>query len=332
MSSTVRRLGAAWAAVAALWCFGNLLGHYQARVPRAGEHPRLRPGAESPALRRLREAKAMLDEGRITVDNFEAQKRAILDARAASFGASHRSIAPPPPPPAQPPQAAPPAPPSVRTPLRAARSTRRAAAASPLPLAAEPVSPRRQEASGHDLGDWRARCAVQDNFDRKGGDLHGYTVEADSAGACCEACSAEAACAAWVWQMENRDCPMASGCAGCWLKKVARPATPNAGCNMAAANCKQGSTVTGLRAAPPLTPASPATVAARSQRRIVAIGDTHGDLGALERALVLAGVIDAASGAWTGGATAVVQIGDLVDGVLAADRRVLEYAQALQVA
>ena len=55
--------------------------------PRAGEHPRLRPGAESPALRRLREAKAMLDEGRITVDNFEAQKRAILDARVASFGA-----------------------------------------------------------------------------------------------------------------------------------------------------------------------------------------------------------------------------------------------------
>ena len=47
------------------------------------------------------------------------------------------------------------------------------------------------------------------------------------------------------------------------------------------------------------------------QHRIIAIGDTHGDLAALKRALTVAGVIDAA-GAWSGGSTSIVQIGDLV--------------------
>ena len=47
-------------------------------------------------------------------------------------------------------------------------------------------------------------------------------------------------------------------------------------------------------------------------RKVVAIGDVHGDLGALRGALRLAGAIDAQD-AWSGGAMVVVQVGDQLD-------------------
>jgi hypothetical protein len=47
-------------------------------------------------------------------------------------------------------------------------------------------------------------------------------------------------------------------------------------------------------------------------KRLVAIGDVHGDLDATRRALRLAGAIDA-SDAWVGGALFVVQVGDQID-------------------
>jgi hypothetical protein len=44
----------------------------------------------------------------------------------------------------------------------------------------------------------------------------------------------------------------------------------------------------------------------------VAVGDVHGDVAAFKGILVEAGVLDA-SGAWTGGETVLVQVGDLID-------------------
>lgn len=52
--------------------------------------------------------------------------------------------------------------------------------------------------------------------------------------------------------------------------------------------------------------------ASAAGRRIVAIGDVHGDLAAAKSALRLAGLIDAA-GQWTGGDTVLVQTGDQLD-------------------
>ncbi len=49
-----------------------------------------------------------------------------------------------------------------------------------------------------------------------------------------------------------------------------------------------------------------------SPRRVVALGDVHGDLDATHRALRLAGAVDAA-GAWVGGDLCVVQVGDQID-------------------
>ena len=46
--------------------------------------------------------------------------------------------------------------------------------------------------------------------------------------------------------------------------------------------------------------------------RIVAVGDVHGDVPTLKKVLVEAGVLDAA-GAWVGGDTVLVQVGDLID-------------------
>ncbi len=55
-----------------------------------------------------------------------------------------------------------------------------------------------------------------------------------------------------------------------------------------------------------------AAVAAAAAPRIVAVGDVHGDLAAFKEVLREAGVLDAA-GAWTGGETVLVQVGDLID-------------------
>ncbi|MEM1348461.1 MAG: metallophosphoesterase, partial [Myxococcota bacterium] len=49
-----------------------------------------------------------------------------------------------------------------------------------------------------------------------------------------------------------------------------------------------------------------------SARRIVAVGDLHGDLEATRAALSLAGVLGAED-AWVGGQTILVQTGDVLD-------------------
>jgi len=55
-----------------------------------------------------------------------------------------------------------------------------------------------------------------------------------------------------------------------------------------------------------------ATATAAVAPRIVAVGDVHGDVAAFREILVEAGVLDAA-GAWVGGQTVLVQVGDLID-------------------
>ncbi|XP_066385711.1 shewanella-like protein phosphatase 1 isoform X5 [Miscanthus floridulus] len=59
----------------------------------------------------------------------------------------------------------------------------------------------------------------------------------------------------------------------------------------------------------------PPTVVSAPGRRIVAIGDVHGDLSQTRAALVLAGVLSAESEdhLWTGGRTVLVQVGDILD-------------------
>ena len=61
-------------------------------------------------------------------------------------------------------------------------------------------------------------------------------------------------------------------------------------------------------------PSSSAPVAAQpaERRRVVAIGDVHGDLEAGRSALRAAGLIDA-RGRWSGGDSVLVQVGDLLD-------------------
>ncbi|MEO6576980.1 MAG: metallophosphoesterase, partial [Polyangiaceae bacterium] len=65
-------------------------------------------------------------------------------------------------------------------------------------------------------------------------------------------------------------------------------------------------------AAVPERPAPAKSIAPADTRRIVAIGDLHGDLDHARRALRLAGAIDA-SDAWIGGKLVVVQTGDEID-------------------
>lgn len=55
-----------------------------------------------------------------------------------------------------------------------------------------------------------------------------------------------------------------------------------------------------------------ATATAAAAPRIVAVGDVHGDVAAFKKILVEAGVLDAI-GAWVGGETVLVQVGDLID-------------------
>jgi len=60
----------------------------------------------------------------------------------------------------------------------------------------------------------------------------------------------------------------------------------------------------------PLRPPVATVLPARD--RVIAVGDVHGDVDALRAALRVARVIDA-TGRWTGGHAAVVQLGDLLD-------------------
>jgi hypothetical protein len=64
--------------------------------------------------------------------------------------------------------------------------------------------------------------------------------------------------------------------------------------------------------------------------RIVAVGDVHGDLAGFKKILVEAGVIDGA-GAWVGGDTVLVQVGDLIDRGPSM-RGTLDFVMALEAA
>jgi hypothetical protein len=55
-----------------------------------------------------------------------------------------------------------------------------------------------------------------------------------------------------------------------------------------------------------------ANATAAAAPRIVAVGDVHGDVAAFKEILVEAGVLEA-TGAWVGGETVLVQVGDLID-------------------
>ncbi len=55
-----------------------------------------------------------------------------------------------------------------------------------------------------------------------------------------------------------------------------------------------------------------AAATAAAAPRVVAVGDVHGDLAAFRKILQEAGVVDA-GGAWVGGETVLVQLGDLID-------------------
>ncbi|KAM0850105.1 hypothetical protein ACQ4PT_053300 [Festuca glaucescens] len=59
----------------------------------------------------------------------------------------------------------------------------------------------------------------------------------------------------------------------------------------------------------------PPTFVSAPGRRIVAVGDLHGDLYQTRAALVMAGVLSPESDAnvWTGGQTILVQVGDILD-------------------
>jgi hypothetical protein len=71
-----------------------------------------------------------------------------------------------------------------------------------------------------------------------------------------------------------------------------------------------------------------ATAAQQPGSRVVAIGDIHGDLPALRRALQMAGATNARD-EWTGGRLTIVQLGDLI-GRSDDERQVLDYVFELQ--
>ncbi len=80
--------------------------------------------------------------------------------------------------------------------------------------------------------------------------------------------------------------------------------------------------------APDKVPPLSARLAYPAAKRVVAIGDLHGDLSAAKKALRLAGAIDAKD-AWIGGALVVVQTGDVIDRG-DEDRAVLDFLSKLQ--
>jgi len=63
---------------------------------------------------------------------------------------------------------------------------------------------------------------------------------------------------------------------------------------------------------PPATSA-PRAYVEQNGRRIVAVGDLHGDLMPALKALQLAGLVDETGGKWIGGTTILVQVGDILD-------------------
>lgn len=95
-------------------------------------------------------------------------------------------------------------------------------------------------------GSWKSQCGVEEDANRRGHDLYDWAVKAATPSECCDACSTDDGCKAWVWQQPNHACTLVAGCAGCWLKDAANPTIPNPGCKDSQRGCKQGSTITGL--------------------------------------------------------------------------------------
>jgi hypothetical protein len=60
---------------------------------------------------------------------------------------------------------------------------------------------------------WQQECAAEPGRDFKGGDLFNYAVQTDGPGGCCDRCSSEPGCIAWVFQLERQACKFKSGCA-----------------------------------------------------------------------------------------------------------------------
>eukprot|EP00238_Polyblepharides_amylifera_P003518 CAMPEP_0196578186 /NCGR_PEP_ID=MMETSP1081-20130531/7135_1 /TAXON_ID=36882 /ORGANISM="Pyramimonas amylifera, Strain CCMP720" /LENGTH=341 /DNA_ID=CAMNT_0041897323 /DNA_START=165 /DNA_END=1190 /DNA_ORIENTATION=+ len=69
---------------------------------------------------------------------------------------------------------------------------------------------------------------------------------------------------------------------------------------------------TQTRAAPMTKPSIPSKVETNG-RRVIALGDLHGDLMQTIRALRSAGLVDETGGTWIGGDTILVQVGDILD-------------------
>ena len=71
---------------------------------------------------------------------------------------------------------------------------------------------------------------------------------------------------------------------------------------------------------------------AEKKRRVIAVGDIHGDKDALVRALQLANVVDPDDGGvtWIGGSDIVVQIGDLLNKVDQRDEETLAYMTEIE--
>ena len=56
-----------------------------------------------------------------------------------------------------------------------------------------------------------------------------------------------------------------------------------------------------------------AVVTVVDSRRVVAVGDVHGDVAAFTRVLTAAQIIDPSTRRWAGGTTTLVQLGDILD-------------------
>lgn len=93
------------------------------------------------------------------------------------------------------------------------------------------------------------------------------------------------------------------------------PPYPRTGSGRFVSSCRAVASAGGGPPRPITVAGDPPTVVSAPGRRIVAIGDVHGDLSQTRAALVLAGVLSAESDGhvWTGGRTVLVQVGDILD-------------------
>jgi hypothetical protein len=83
-----------------------------------------------------------------------------------------------------------------------------------------------------------------------------------------------------------------------------------------------------LACAAAAAPEAPAPAPAAYPRRLVAVGDIHGDYEQLRAVLVMSNLIDNATSQWSGGDATLVQMGDLVDRG-PQDKKVIEFMMHL---